>query len=92
MQAILLKIEQIELKIRKLAQRNEMLRNENKELLEDNVKLKSELQQLKKIKESGSYKVETSDLFSDLDNNKVVNIKDVLGEYIEELDQCIKLL
>ena len=92
MQAILSKLEQIELKTRKLLHKNEVLSIENKELLEENVKLKTELQQLKKAKSVDSDLSKNMDLFTTIDNNNVSRIKEALEEYIEEVDQCIKLL
>ncbi len=92
MQAILSKIEQIELKARKLLHKNEVLSMENKELLEENVKLKTELQHLKKAKSVDSDISKNMDLFSTIDNKNVDRIKEALEEYIEEVDQCIKLL
>ena len=92
MQAILSKIEQIELKARKLLHKNEVLSIENKELLEENVKLKTELQHLNKSKSVESDISKNMDLFSTIDNKNVDRIKEALEEYIEEVDQCIRLL
>ena len=90
MQAIDKRLESIELKVRKLLNRIEHVTIENKELTEENINLKQELQEIK----SKIYTEETVDNTANSTDEKegLQHIRRELDQYIEEVEECIKML
>jgi hypothetical protein len=85
-------LDAIEIKIRKLLHRNENLVSENKLLLEENIKLKKELQDRFNITPKGISYNETNIPSAHSDGQKVKMIKEELDNYIEEVNECLKIL
>lgn len=90
MQELEVKIDGIEMKLRKLLRKAELLQKENKELLEDNIKLKKELQESRdNVKTETTLASKANNTASDQDINK---LKEELDGYIDEVTNCINLL
>ena len=90
MQELEVKIDGIEMKLRKLLRKAELLQKENKELFEENIKLKKELQEsIDIVKTETTLASNANKTASDQDINKM---KEELDGYIEEVTNCINLL
>lgn len=91
------KIERIDLKIRQVLQKLETLKTENQVLLEENIKLKEEqnlyLEKLKEVDEEIAMQHANSDRkYNKSVDVDIVEIKEELKQYIEEIDSCIDSL
>ncbi|MEO7176005.1 MAG: hypothetical protein ABIV51_09005 [Saprospiraceae bacterium] len=96
MQMLTQKLEEVELKIRKLGQKMELLRKENATLSEENINIKKNLekQQLKlfdieKNAASAGALLEQEKGDGAADSNQ---IKAQLAHYIKEIDKCLEWL
>ena len=89
MQALSTRLDDLEQKLRLLLGKLEGLSDENRVLKEENNHLKKELQEV-------SIKISTEDSSEALNNtvsdNELNRIKKELGNYIEEVEQCIGML
>ena len=99
MNSVLIKLDDLELKIRRMGQRLEALKKENDALVDENIKLKQILEKQKDIQTSRTEK-NAKNTGTNTGNNHQndgkttdkQHISQQLELYIQEIDKCVDML